>query len=396
MIRAPIIAAAAFALAACGGGGGDAQAPAAAATQPAAAATTPVDPTPNNTTAVSTPELVAANADVANTALAGNQYVRNVGAFANGGYVVAWLSQDTSGSASLFVQRYDANGAKSGGEIRVAYAVAPQESPAIALLRDASVVVASTANGAMTMHRFDASGAASGSDVVVSAEQAAAQPVLLALADGGVAAGWASAGALHARRFDSHLAPSGGAVDFAPDGPDRNIALKLVAMPDGGFIAGATHRFEGIPYVQYRIGNRDVGALFDSNNGMPEMNTTLLPLADGRFALWSTGSTGGYMQMLDSSGQPVAAATHVAVVPETAGALPDGGWFTVTRQMQGQPDVAQRFDANGIAVGDAIDIAEGMSRPLITASTGSGLAMAWTFTGTMGDADVRMQRIDAK
>ena len=317
--------------------------------------------------------------------------------------------------------RYDTQGAKSGADTRVAYGVAAQESPAIAVLRDGSIIVASvastsdasTVNWRVFVRRFDASGAASGAELTVAtlAEAPAAarvrrylaQPVLLALADGGAAVGWASVdedyvgkiNAQHVQRFDAQMNPIGNATDFPANGIDRNLSLKLVALPDGGFVAGTTHRFQGIPYVQFRIAGADVGALFDAQAGMPEFNTTLAPLADGRFALWSTGSTGGYMQLLDAAGHATST-TSVAVVPETAIGLPDGGWITVVRQSQGNPNLAQRYDANGVAVGAQVEVAEGMSRPLLRALAGQALALAWNFTGVLGDSDVRTQRIEAR
>jgi hypothetical protein len=429
MIRASI-AAAALALAACGGGGGGGiETPVTAAAQPAAG-NTPSAPIGNTAPAPSSDPTPAAPAglaasppDVANTTLAGNQNIRSVGALASGGYAVAWMSTDAAGNASLLVQRYDAQGAKSGAETRIAYDVAAQENPAIAVLRDGSAMVASVKSAAtdastvtwtVFARRFDANGSASGNDVTVASfvehpvgatvHQSLAQPTLLALADGGVAVGWASVdeddrgkmNTLHAQRFDVGMNAVGAPTDFAADGIDSNIALKLVALPGGDFIAGTTHRFEGIPYVRFRIGMRDVGPLFDANAGLPELNTTLLPLADGRLVLWSTGSGGGYMQALDAAGRAMGAASAVAVVPETAMALPDGGWVTVTRQMPGLPSLAQRFDGNGATVGDKAELAPDMSRPLPTASMGNSFALAWTFTGALGDADIRTQRIEAK
>jgi hypothetical protein len=224
--------------------------------------------------------------------------------------------------------------------------------------------------------------------------------VLLALDDGGMAAGWAQVhegglGSQHVQRFDAQLRASGSPVDFAPSSADRNVSLTLVAAPDGAFVAGVTHRFQGMGYVQYRIGGRDVGALDDANAGLPEFNTTLAPLADGRFALWSIGSGGAYLQLLDANGSAMGAATALSAAPETGVALADGGWVTVTRQMFGQPTIAQRFDASGAAAGAPVEAAPGMSRPLVTARLASGFAMAWTFTGALGDSDVRTQRIGA-
>ena len=414
MIRASI-AAVALVLAACGGGGGGATAPAAAQPRSGNAAPTAAAP-------ASAPSgLLAHAADTANTTIAGLQSIRAVGALADGGHAVAWLSRDAAGNAGLFVQRYDATGVKSGGETRVDYALAAQENPAIAVLRDGSIVVGSvdsapstaTTQWSLFARRFDANGAATGNDVVVAtftentagatAHQFLAQPVLQALADGGVAIGWASVtqdaqgsvNTLHALQLDAQLAAVAPQVDFAPNGVDANVAIKFVPLPRGGFIAATTHRFQGVPYVQFRVAGHDVGALFDANAGLPELNTTLVPLADGRLALWSSSSAGGFMELLDASGRMMGPASSVAVIPDTAAALPDGGWVTVTRQLPGLPNLAQRYASSGAPIGNAVEVAEGMSRPLPTVSLGNAIALGWTFTGTLGDADVRTQRIDA-
>jgi hypothetical protein len=399
-IRILIAAMAAAFTTACGGGGGGGaiEAPASASAAPAAAGNGPAAPAPSSSAAAApapalATALTAFSAEVANTTVAGNQSVRNVSALSNGGHAVAWTS-----ASGLAVERFDANGAKSGGETRVA-ATLPADA-AITVLTDGSIVVAWTDARGVLLQRFDAQGAASGNETIAVPLASAAQPVLLALDGGAIALGWAQVSdgnvrSQHAQRFDAQLRASGSPVDFAAGNPDQNVSLTLIATSGGDFIAGVTHRYQGIGYLQYRIGGRDVGPLFDMNAGLPEFNTTLAALADGRIALWSMGSNGGYMQMLDAGGRPIGAATPVAVAPETAVALRDGGWVTVTRQMYGQPTIAQRFAASGAPVGASVEAAGGMSRPLITSAVTSGFALAWNFTGAMGDSDVRTQRIAA-
>jgi hypothetical protein len=396
-------------LAACGGGGGAAPAgTASTAADPAATTMSSSDPAsslPKKTSAAT--GLVALAADLANTTLAGNQYVRTVGALDAGGHAVAWASLDSAGAASLFVQRYDASGAKAGGETHVASNAPAQDHAAIAVLRGGTVVTADidASTGNLVAHRFDASGAAAGGDVSVAAPAAGeslAQPVLLALGDGGVALGWASvqAGAsgniqsLHVQRFDAALNAAGAPVDFAAAGANENLSLKLVATPTG-FVTGTTHRFQGISYVRYRIGGTDVGALFDANTAMPEFNTALAPLADGRFALYSIDSSGGYLQLLTPTGHAAGPATRLSVAPLAAVGLPDGGWVTVTNQLYGAPAVAQRFASDASPIGPTVELASAVSQPLASSPVGAGLALAWTSSGTQG-ADVRTQRLDAR
>lgn len=403
--RILVAAMAAAMTAACGGGGGgSSDTPLAASAAPAPAGTAAATPVQSASPSSSTPApasaaaaaaaLTAYPAGVANTTLAGNQSVRNVSPLVDGGHAVAW-----SDASQLAVQKFDPRGMKSGGEIRLA-GTFPADA-AVTVLPDASIVAAWTDARGVLLRRFDASGAAAGAEIAAVPLASATQPVLLALDDGSIALGWAqvhegNVRSQHAQRFDAQMRASAAPVDFSPGTPDQNVSLALVAAPGGNFVAGVTHRYQGIGYVQYRIGGRDVGALFDVNAGMPEFNTTLAPLADGRFALWSMGSSGGYMQLLDAGGRALGAATAVAVVPETGVALQDGGWVTVTRQMYGQPTIAQRYSASGAAVGAPVETAPGMSRPLITSSLASGFAMAWNFTGAMGDSDVRTQRVGAQ
>jgi hypothetical protein len=335
------------------------------------------------------------------------QAVRSIDTLASGGYAISWSSQDSAGATTLFVQRYDAQGAPSGGQPQIAYTATPQENPAIAVLRDGSVIVASTQarpDWTVFARRFDANGTQIGSETIVAsrAQGAFAQPVAIALDDGGFAAGWASVEdssgtvlAQHAQRFDAAMHAAGAPVDFAAAGVNRNVSLQLVAAPGGNFVAGVTHRFNGIGYMQYRIGSSTVGPQDDVNAGLPELNTTLLPLADGRFALWSTGSGGGYLQLLDAAGRAMGGATGVAVLPETAVRLADGGWATITRQMRGEPYVSQRFDAAGQPSGSSIELATGVSRPLGASTVSGGFALAWTAATPQGDTDVKTLRVAA-
>lgn len=431
-------------LSACGGGGTSADTTSAASAAPApatavtasapaasppppssspsapTASSAPPSPSPVATAApASTPSkgLVTYSAVDVNTLTAGMQTVRSVDPLAGGGYAVAWASVDSAGAGSLFVQRFDAQGAKAGGEARLAYGFTAPDNPAIAVLRDGTVLVASVASSpqwTVSVQRFDAGGTALDGGTVIASQAAdpagatvrhsLAQPVLAALDDGGFAAGWASvqddgSGAVfaqHAQRFDASVHAVGSPVDFAAAGPDRNLSLRLVAAPGGNFIAGTTHRFQGIGYVQFRFGATVVGPLDDADAGLLELNTTLLPLADGRFALWSTGiSTGGYLRMLDAAGRALGAATSVAVLPETATTLPDGGWATITRQMPGQPFLAQRFDAAGQPGGAPVQLATGVSRPLGASVVSGGFAFAWTAPSAQGDTDVKTQAVAA-
>jgi hypothetical protein len=424
-----LIAAAALALAACGGGGdgGTTNTTASASTASTNLQAAPVPPTvqPASSPTSASPKagLAALPATLANTTTAGNQSLRTVAALADGGHAVAWLSQDAAGNASLYVQRYDAQGAKSGAETRIAYDIAVQESPAITVLANGNVVVASvaaravpgadpsTVNWAVFARRFDTNGAQVGAEVIVASQledqlaatvrRYLAQPALLALDDGSFVAGWASVEqdyrgkvqALHLQRYGGSGEVAGAQVDFAAAGIDRNLSLKLVAAPGGKYVAGTTHRFVGLGYVVYQVGGHDVGPTFDANAGLPEFNTTLVPLADGRLALWSIGSSGAYLQMLDAAGRPTAPAVMLARLPDTAVGLADGGYATLVREAPEGPVLAQRFDGTGASVGQAIALDTGYAHSQAVMLPGAGFALAWTSAGTQ-DGDVMTQRVN--
>lgn len=426
MVHRILAALAIVSLSACGGGGSGPQVTAAVPSAAAAPATnspaTAPSPSSNPSSAVTpaaSPAPSAAPAPGAGSALAastpttvnaitaGMQTMRSIDPLASGGYAVSWSSQDSSGATALYVQRYDAQAAPSGGQPQIAYAAVAQENPAIAVLRDGSVLVVSAqSRPAWTVfaRRFDASGAQIGAETIIASrpQGAFAQPVVTALDDGGFVAGWASVEdpsgtvlAQHAQRFDASMQAAGSPVDFAAVDANRNVSLRLVAAPGGNFVAGVTHRFNGIGYLQYRIGSTTVGALDDANAGMPELNTTLLALADGRFALWSTGSGGGYLQMLDASGRAMAPAGSVAVLPETAVDLADGGWATVTRQLRDQPYLAQRFNVSGQPMGASVVLTADVARPLGASTVSGGFAFAWTAATPQGDTDVKAVRVSA-
>jgi hypothetical protein len=428
------LAAMVLALAACGGGGsGGGSGPQSATSSTvspdtnsqAASLPTAVTSTAPTSAAAPTAGLVALPATLANTTTAGNQTLRTVAALADGGHALAWLSQDAAGVASFYLQRFDAQGAKSGAETRVAYEIGTQETPAITVLPNGNAVVASvaaravpgadpsTVNWTVFARRFDVNGAPLGGETVVATlleNQAGAtvrrylaQPTLLALDDGNFVAGWASVEqdyrgkvqALHLQRYDGSGQAAGAPVDFAAMGIDRNLALKLAAAPGGNYVAGTTHRFMGQAWVVYRIGGHDVGPTFNADSGLPESGTTLVSMADGRYALWSTGGTGAYLQMLDAAGHVTAPAVMLARLPETAVGLADGGYATLVREALEGPVLAQRFDSAGASVGPAIALDTGYARSSAVMLTGggAGFALAWTRAGTQ-DSDVMTQHVN--
>lgn len=438
------IAIAVAALAACGGGGGG------GASEPSgtsivtptsgstgtSAATTQVDTNPGTQVSpgaiptpapvpITGPGLVAREPVVANSTTAGDQSVRSIAALTANGHGVAWLSQDSTGTANLFMRRFDPTGAPAASETRLNYSVGPQENPAVTVLADGSAIVASvaaravsgadpsTVNWVVFKQRFESNGAAAGAETEVASllenqyaareQRFLASPSVLALDDGSYVVGWASVvqsyvgkvQALHLQRYDATGARSGAQVDFPAAGSEANLSLKLIAVPGGKYIAATTHRWMGHIYIVYHVpGGADIGPVNDPNFGLEEFTTTLVPLTDGRFALWARNGGGPYIQTFDASGLPLQTPATVGALPEVAVAISNGGYVTLTRPSQVDPLVAQRFDAAGAPVGDPIQITTGGSRPIAVRMITEGFALAWTSPGAQSDTDVTTQRID--
>jgi hypothetical protein len=322
------------------------------------------------------------------------------------------------------MQRYDAAGARSGSETQVAFDFGTQNIPAIAVLPDGALMISrvssqvpasdpSALEWQVHAQRFDTNGAAAGADTVVasftehpagaSVRYFLTAPAVLAWKDGSYAVAWASAQedyrgkvqAFHLQRFDAQGHASGSVADFANGGVDQNLSLKLIATDAGKFIAGITHRFQGQLYVTFAVeGGTTIGAMYDAQLGLPAQESLLVPLADGRLALWSRNSSGPYLRVHDAVGNPTGAAVALASLPESAAALSDGGYATFSRNAQSEPLVAQRFDSNLAAVGDPIPIATGGAVPSMTRLLGAGVALAWTASSAAGDTDVMAQRIE--
>jgi hypothetical protein len=417
------LAMAAAALAACGGGGGD-TASTTSASQGSADAL--------KAKRIATPGLIVGEADQVNTTSGGDQTVRAVGALSDGGYAVAWFSgTDATTAVQLFLQHYDNLGRKAGAEILLPLSLDSQAKPAIAVMRDGGVLVSYASsrpvagaepwivNSSIYTRRFDAAGAATGGEVQVASitqnTQGAqalyyvADPAIATWDDGKYLIAWASiedsyvgkVPTFQAQRYDSTGSALGARISAGRG--EVNTSFKLTAIPDGRYAMATYHSFMGQTYVTFGIGDGGgrIGLMYDADFGLPASGTTLLPLGDGRFALWSRNRSGAYVQALDQSGVAAGSPTALAALPESAGALGNGGYATFTRTAVAGTLVGQRFDSTGAALGDAFEFQAGSQPPMTASLMGGGLAMGWTAAGSAGDLDVFTRRfqdaaIDAK
>jgi hypothetical protein len=181
--------------------------------------------------------LSPTTADVANTTTADLQTNPATAALADGGYVVAWVSFDQFGPRSVHTQRYTADGVEAGGETLASTRVPGVGEYVVAY----PYRLGTTANmtSMVLLQRFDAAGARVGGETTVSSftfdymartYAFVGTPSLAPLDDGGWVIGW-----LHefhdplaspplvettfVQRYDSSGTPVGDPAPYSGDTP---------------------------------------------------------------------------------------------------------------------------------------------------------------------------------
>ena len=283
---------------------------------------------------------------------------------ADGGYVVAWRSFGVSGDSVLSLQRFGADGQRSGAEVVLSVSTTASGPPAIAGLDDGGYVVVIqnvSSSDSQTMfsisaQHYSADGTLVGSDTLASVSNSYPGPYYvvesphIAPLDGGayVVAWLLTAYPQFVRQtvvqqFDSADQPVGAELLLPGD-------VKLMALTGGGYLL-----------------NRDI---FDSTGAaVGNLQTTLSAtepwdadaLAGGGYVVvFSSLQFGPSVQLFDETGAPASerqffAAESRGAVPQVA-ALEDGG-FVVTwllRTEAGNELLLQRFDSEGALVGNVV------------------------------------------
>jgi hypothetical protein len=160
-----------------------------------------------------------------NTYTSGQQYRPAVAVDATGKFLVAWASQDQDGSGfGVFGQRFDASGARLGGEFQVnTYTTAWQSTPAVAADQAGHFVVVwesyfQEAVVDVFGQRFDATGARLGAEFQVNSYTTGYQndAAVASSASGSFVVVWTSVGpdgsgaGIAGQRFDASGARQGG------------------------------------------------------------------------------------------------------------------------------------------------------------------------------------------
>jgi hypothetical protein len=401
----------AAALAGCGGGGGS---PADLTSQPTGST---VNAQANRQSATGA-AFVADAATRVNTDTAGAQTVRAIGATGDGGYTVSWFSQPPGAAASLRLQHFDAQGARSGadrsitldaGQNGVGAAVLPSGGLAVA-----TAIIATGSDSepwitrtAIVVRLHDANGSPSGAPVEVAAvaqDRTGAStmryvdsPSVARWDDGSFVVGWLlvedTAGVrtpqAWTQRFDATGNPVGSPVAAGSGATDTSY--QLATVPTGGYIVATSQRVMGRTFIRYAGFDGAAAPVFPAGAFGAAEGSLLLALQGGGTVLFSPAHTYGAVQRYAGDGQAQGAPSSLPTMPVSVVALPDGGWITFSAT-GGAELSAQRFDAAGERNGDAFAVASGAAGVQGAALPGGATGLAWT-TSTGGDTDVMTQRL---
>ena len=362
--------------------------------------------------------LLAGPVSVVNTTTANDQVLRAIGATADGGYVVAWIS---SGQI-LYMQAYDAAGARSGSEVQIPLEIlAPTqvanrlavEQSSMAVLSDGSVVVlysitrdVESPNGppSTTMGVFFQVFSASGTRIVPETQVASqpfagpkgpylGTPAVVARSDGGFVVAsalahystrFASISTLSLYWFDSRGQPVGAPV-VVGDFPE--LRYTMVADAHGGLTLATSNTSDDYrtDYTVFHYGADHASQTIVAPRGRPAV---VLPLENG-YVLFALGGD-ATVQRLDSQGNPVGASTPIASLPVAARELADGTYVVIW--FANGVYTAERFAADGTSLGQPVPIDSNGAAPQIAALADPGFAAAWSAAGANGDSDVYTQR----
>jgi hypothetical protein len=296
-----------------------------------------------------------------NTYTTGYQSIADVAGDGAGGFVVVWTDSARDGSQEgIFGQRFDATGARLGGEFQVnTWTTSIQISPRVTAHPNGFIVVWESRFGqdgsstGVFGQRFDASGARLGGEFLVNTDTFLTQnwPRIAGDGTGAFVVVWeslATTPGFFGQRFDAAGARLGGQFPIDVDVPFTSNRLPDVAMvPDGRFlVVWARSKYgvqsEGIRGQLFAAGGAPVGSEFvvSTNTDDSQGPVAVAASAAGFVVVWTNEvrdglvqARGVFGQALDPDGQRVGAEFRASLhtVGATSGAVRvrDDGEFVV-------------------------------------------------------------------
>jgi len=383
------------------------------------AATATVDVTAvNDAPEIVVPATYSAGGEVGvNSYTAGSQARASVAGLSGGGYVVVWHSDGQDGSSyGIYGQRYDASGNTAGGEFRLNdYTTNQQQIPHVTGLPDGGFVAVWESNWQDGSYygsfgqRYDASGAKAGGEFRINTYTASANglPQVAPLGDGFVAT-WQSHGqdgsgyGVYGQRYDASGAKAGGEFRVNSHTAGQQSAPTVAELAGGGFVVtwvseGQDGSGGGIYSQLYDASGATVGGEFSANTTTAGTQTYphVTDLADGGFvAVWQSpdgNENGIFAQRFDASGAAVGGEFRVNTQTDShqtlahATGLADGGfvvaWQSYLQDGDGFGIFAQRYDASGSTMGGEFQVntftTDGQVAASVAGLEDGSLVVAW-------------------
>lgn len=362
----------------------------------------------------------------------------------DGGYVLTWNDPASSDTDFIFAQRYNASGARVGGQTQINTTTAGgQEDAVVTALANGGYVVAwksdsqNDDNNEIFTQLFNANGAKVGSEQQVNSNPSYDQdsPTFTALKDGGYLVGWASLNqdgndwGAYLQRYNASGVKVGGETRINTTTVGSQDGPKLAGLADGGYMAVWEGSGSGDDYgifaQRYNASGVKVGGETRINTTTTDLqgDTAITALANGGYVVsWQsypedhdndddTEAPGDiYTQLFNAKGVAVGGQNRVNTI--TTGiqeeprilAMSDGGYLIAWNGNGSGDDsgiFTQRYNASGIKVGGETRVNTSTAGRQeigdITALGDGGYLIAWESYAQNGlPSGIYTQRFDAK
>ena len=368
---------------------------------------------------------------VVNTTAEGNQAGASVSSLSGGGYIITWTSYDLVGNSEINAQIYAADGSLVGSEFVVNTTTASDQSGAVvAGLTDGGFVVTwITAPDAINQQsiyaqQFDAAGNPVGAEKVLglSTTVAYTQNSVTGLSNGGYVISWTTQDFdatgrpidSFAQIYDATGNAVGGPIQLPDDPNYAELSPRIIAGENGSFLAVWESSYASfITLAQaYDASGSPIGAAVTIGG----RNTQITALENGGYvAVQDLGGNGTGVVILDSSLNtldsffaPATRPNNGTTAPQVV-AMKDGGFVIVTQEPDNggglYADIgifAQRFDANGVAIGNKILVntttMDTQLKPVVDVLEDGAFVVSWEgiVTDTAFSYEVYGQLFDAQ
>ncbi|OMH37537.1 Ig-like domain-containing protein [Motiliproteus sp. MSK22-1] len=299
------------------------------------------------------------------------QNLPSIASLANGGYVIAWQSDDQDGSdAGIFAQQYDANKSPGGGEFQVnTFTDSYQYYPSITGLKNGGYVI--------TWHSMDQDGSLWG---------------------------------IFAQQFSAEGNPIGPEFGVNTETSDSQTAPAITSLDDGGYIivwGSKSPNGTNINAQQFDTNGNSIGNEFQVNTstyGVGQFFPAITTLDNGNYVItWAMGTQSGttgldiYSQHFDANSNPIGNEIKVNTftgptdqADPAIAALKDGGYIVTWGSWGGQDGsgvgvFAQQFDANSNPMGSEFQVntytGGYQSAPSVTSLGDGGYVITWHSNG---------------